>query len=54
MNEESITTNMELRIMCMSACVHCAVIQFLAAKNTSAVEIHRQLTKVYGSDVMCI
>ncbi len=52
MNKESSTTNMELPIACMSACVPRAVIWFLTAKNTSVVEIHRQLTVVYGSDVM--
>ncbi len=44
--------NMELPIPCVSACVPHAVIQFLTTKNTSAVEIHRQLIKV--SDVMSI
>ncbi len=47
-------TNMELPIACMSVCVPRAVIQFLMAKNMSAVEIHRQLTKVYGSDIMSV
>ncbi len=46
--------NMELPIMCESACVPCAMIQFLTAKNMSAVEIHRQLTEVYGSDIMSV
>ncbi len=52
MNEESSTMNMELSITCMSACVPCAVIQLLTAKNTSAVEIQRN--EVYGSDVMSV
>ncbi len=42
---------MELLIVCVPVCVSRAVIQFLMAKNT-AVEIHRQLTKAYDSDVM--
>ncbi len=49
-NEESCTKNMELPI----ACVLHTVIQFLTVKNTSAVEIHRQLTEVYRSDVMSV
>ncbi len=35
-------------------CVPWAVIELLTAKNTSAVEIHRQLTEVHGSDVMSL
>ncbi len=41
---------MEQPIACVSACVPRAVIQFLTVKNTSAVEIHRQLIEVYGTD----
>ncbi len=46
--------NMELPIACVSLCVPRAVIQFLTPKNTSVVEIHRQLTEVYSSDVMSV
>ncbi len=46
--------NMELSIARMPVCVPHAVIQFLMAKNMSVVEIHRQLTEVYGSDVMSV
>ncbi len=35
-------------------CVPRAVIQFLMAKNTSVVEIHRQLTEVYCSEIMSV
>ncbi len=45
---------MELPIACMSVCVPHTVIQFLMVKNTSAVEILRQLTEVYCSDVMSV
>ncbi len=45
---------MELPIACVSVCVPCAVIQLLMVTNTSAVEIHRQLTEIYSSDVMSI
>ncbi len=38
--------------MCVCACVPHAAIQFLTAKNMSGVEFHRQLTEVYGNDVM--
>ncbi len=38
--------------LCACLCVPRAVIQFLTAKNTSVFEIHRQLTNVYGSDIM--
>ncbi len=54
MNEESSTTNMELPIACVSVYVIHAVIQFLTAKNTSEVEIHRQLTEVYDGYVMSV
>ncbi len=47
-------TNMELPIACVSACVPHAVIQFLTVKNTSVVEIHRQLTEACGTDVMSV
>ncbi len=53
MNESS-KMNMELPIACVPSYVPCAVIQFLTAKNSSLVEIHRQLAKVYGSDIMSI
>ncbi len=38
----------------LSACVPHAVIQFLMAKNTSVVEIHKQLTNVYGGNIMSV
>ncbi len=52
MNRKSSMTNIELPIAFV--CVPRAVIQFSTVKNTSAVEIHRQLTEVYGSDVMSV
>ncbi len=30
------------------------MLQFLKAKNTSAIKIRRQLTEVYGSDIMSV
>ncbi len=53
-NKESGTPYRELPIVCVSTCVSRVVIQFLMAKNTSVVEIHGQLTEVYGSDIMSI
>ncbi len=50
MNEKSSTTNMELPFACVSGCVPCAVVKFLMVKN----KIHKQLTEVYGSDVMSV
>ncbi len=52
--EKSGTTNKKLPIACVSTCILCAVMQFLIAKNMSAVEIHRQLTEVYGSEIMSV
>ncbi len=46
--------NMEQPLACVSVCVTHAVIQFLMAKNKSTVEIHRQLTEVYGNEVTSI
>ncbi len=40
--------NMVLPMACVSKCVPCAVIQFSTARNKRADEIHKQLTEVYG------
>ncbi len=53
-HKESSTTNKKLLITCMAACVFHAVKPFLTAKNTSEVEIHRQLPEVYGSDIRSV
>ncbi len=45
---------MELPIIYVSTCVPHTVIQFLTAKNTSVVEVHKQLTEVYASDVISV
>ncbi len=43
---------MELPLQCMPDCEQHSVIRFLAGKNTSAAEIHQQLSSVYGEETM--
>ncbi len=45
---------MELPLRRMPNCEQRSVIRFLTAKNTSAVEIHRQLSSVYGEETMSV
>ncbi len=40
---------MELPVVCVLVCIPCSIILFLHAQNISPIEIHHQLTLVFGN-----